>query len=766
MSEEYRAIHQTALGLDRNQKDTRNRQDIHLYVRQVYLQLMSVSGGPPGRPPQVRKGTTGQLRHWRPIFVLAVVAGVVVLTLAAGQVGGATDQIYQASENASADEQAPELVSGSRVNDTAFELLITDNQDVDEGSIGANDFILEAGTISHVNVTESGRNATVVVHLAQRVRIDDLTVAIAHGGGITDESGNTLDASSESSSVIVSGMDGFPPAIRGFDASFRAGGPVHLSIRTSERLSGLNVSIFGPVDDRLTRSDFTFNKSGYTYETTYVPAADGDVTFDLINATDENGNTAPVNIRQEVFVDTNPPKAVAGIDFASSSNLTLSFDAGRSTDENAIASYEWDFGDGGTATGKQASHTFAPGNYTVTLTVTDDYGNEGTDTLELNLTSGAGNVTDVSGDQLDEIRRRGGPVVSVDRQREGGEHSAFVDIRDATGGQPFTVGRTEAALASREGFALEQMNVTLSENESARLGVSTDDAGSVATAASAANTTAIGGITVVHDLPEGAVDNVTFRFVVDADRIDAADGSPEKVSVRRFHDDSWNTLPTTVREATNQTVQNATNRTVQLSALSPGFSRFAIVVERAGQTSEGQQSSPTATPAQDPTPTPASSPTATPGPENQATATPAPSEDRRFAVTNVSLSQSTVAPGDTVLVNATVENRGNTTGAFRAGLVVNGTVVDRDTVGLEPGQTGVAELRFQANDTGTHRVSVNGTLADQELSVGTSGGLLGSVMGVFGFLPVGLLATVGKFVVLPLAVVYLLLKGLAMYLGY
>lgn len=54
------------------------------------------------------------------------------------------------------------------------------------------------------------------------------------------------------------------------------------------------------------------------------------------------------------------------------------FDAGGSTDSDGqVTRYDWDFGDGQTAsaTSAQAAHTYAsPGAYTVTLTVTDDIG--------------------------------------------------------------------------------------------------------------------------------------------------------------------------------------------------------------------------------------------------------------------------------------------------------------------------------------------------------------------------------------------------------
>jgi PKD repeat protein len=52
--------------------------------------------------------------------------------------------------------------------------------------------------------------------------------------------------------------------------------------------------------------------------------------------------------------------------------------AGSTAASGAIATYEWTFGDGATATGSEATHTFtAPGEYAITLEVTDDRGRSG-----------------------------------------------------------------------------------------------------------------------------------------------------------------------------------------------------------------------------------------------------------------------------------------------------------------------------------------------------------------------------------------------------
>lgn len=57
------------------------------------------------------------------------------------------------------------------------------------------------------------------------------------------------------------------------------------------------------------------------------------------------------------------------------SELTCSFDGSTSSDNSGISAYNWEFGDGGTASGAQTSHSYAAyGDYSVRLTVTDDAG--------------------------------------------------------------------------------------------------------------------------------------------------------------------------------------------------------------------------------------------------------------------------------------------------------------------------------------------------------------------------------------------------------
>ena len=74
--------------------------------------------------------------------------------------------------------------------------------------------------------------------------------------------------------------------------------------------------------------------------------------------------------------------------------LACTFDGETSTDDGTIASYDWDFGDAGTATGPSPSHDYAAaGTYDVTLTVTDDEGLADTTTLQVTATSQPPDVT-------------------------------------------------------------------------------------------------------------------------------------------------------------------------------------------------------------------------------------------------------------------------------------------------------------------------------------------------------------------------------------
>jgi PKD repeat protein len=97
-------------------------------------------------------------------------------------------------------------------------------------------------------------------------------------------------------------------------------------------------------------------------------------------------------------IDFTPPEAAFSVvpDTTGTVPFTVTFDASGSTDaESGIASYNWDFGDGSSATGVMpAAHTYtATGTYIVKLTVIDFFGNAGIYTETITVTSVPSTIT-------------------------------------------------------------------------------------------------------------------------------------------------------------------------------------------------------------------------------------------------------------------------------------------------------------------------------------------------------------------------------------
>jgi chitodextrinase len=114
----------------------------------------------------------------------------------------------------------------------------------------------------------------------------------------------------------------------------------------------------------------------------------GNTYYYKVEAVDIYGNSifsdessaAPTN--EDVY----KPVADAGGDITAAMGKAVSFNGTKSTDNDRISSYQWDFGDGGKATGPMPLHTYEnSGDYIVTLAVYDPSGNVGVDTLKVSV---------------------------------------------------------------------------------------------------------------------------------------------------------------------------------------------------------------------------------------------------------------------------------------------------------------------------------------------------------------------------------------------
>jgi PKD repeat protein len=143
---------------------------------------------------------------------------------------------------------------------------------------------------------------------------------------------------------------------------------------------------------RLTWTGASDNSGSVTYQilrddrvvatttgTAAVVPKDGNNRF-FVRAADAAGNLSASTPAVAVPAGTTPINQPPVASFTSAvTGLGAAVDGSGSTDsDGTIASYAWDFGDGGKATGATASHTYAAaGTYTVKLTVTDDKGATG-----------------------------------------------------------------------------------------------------------------------------------------------------------------------------------------------------------------------------------------------------------------------------------------------------------------------------------------------------------------------------------------------------
>jgi len=120
-------------------------------------------------------------------------------------------------------------------------------------------------------------------------------------------------------------------------------------------------------------------KTNNKYEKVIIINENPSTVYCIIYATDPSGNQN----------DTKKPFANASGPYSGVIGIGLTFDATNSFDlDGTIANYSWDFGDGTTGFMGASEHTYSTnGNYTITLTITDNDGNKDIDVTYVNIIS-------------------------------------------------------------------------------------------------------------------------------------------------------------------------------------------------------------------------------------------------------------------------------------------------------------------------------------------------------------------------------------------
>lgn len=120
---------------------------------------------------------------------------------------------------------------------------------------------------------------------------------------------------------------------------------------------------------------------------TGMTAPDGSFTIAWA-ATNDDDNTQMV--RAATLDTAGPVQSAVNIPSTAKVGVAASFSLTAKDLLSATGATTWSFGDGGTATGTAASHTYAKaGTYTVKGTSVDQYGNESVTTREITVTGGA-----------------------------------------------------------------------------------------------------------------------------------------------------------------------------------------------------------------------------------------------------------------------------------------------------------------------------------------------------------------------------------------
>ena len=108
-----------------------------------------------------------------------------------------------------------------------------------------------------------------------------------------------------------------------------------------------------------------------------------------------NSSWSPaLNVTVSELETGQPPVAVINIPKIVAANKSITFDASDSYDpDGVIVSFMWDFGDGDIAYGISPVHIYKePGEYTVKLSVTDNYGNTYNESIILTVPYSSENI--------------------------------------------------------------------------------------------------------------------------------------------------------------------------------------------------------------------------------------------------------------------------------------------------------------------------------------------------------------------------------------
>ncbi|MFC7314168.1 PKD domain-containing protein [Salinirubellus salinus] len=483
---------------------------------------------------------------------------------------------------------------------------------------------------------------------------------------------------------------------------------------------------------------------------------DQSVSVDATDAASNGGSQAVAS--SPVTVDITAPVASSTTDpNPAEEGTAISFDASGSTDNNEIASYQWDFGDGTTATGQTATHTYADaGSYTARLTVTDAAGQTAAESITVsiesdgisiqerkrqqderpptadageNVTVEPGSVVVLDGsnstDDMDIARYRwdftsdGTVEGNLPRKqtiyRQPGTYTATLTVEDEVGK---TDSDTKTIIVRNDTTAHNQ---TLNESTTPQVEVSTKQNGTAGWTATVSNASADQSVDISVEASDGGTTDgddgqsvMMSRLQLTLDRdseftldVTASDTQPERDTgddgPRDFEAETgaravgYVTVSHTVPDENIDDVTLTVDvRKSQLEDLDT--TPASVVVYR--EETDGWNRLPTTVVGE--SDTHYTLVATSPGLSVFTIASVAPA----FAVTDAQVGTDTLEAGESAAVMATVENRGSAAGTFTVNLTANGSIVATTAVDIAPNSTRTVTLEPGFETAGTYALAV------------------------------------------------------------
>jgi subtilase family serine protease len=280
------------------------------------------------------------------------------------------------------------------------------------GSQGNADFALyNLARAQFANLYQGGASAPAVFH--------DVTSGNNSVPGVTGYSaGNGYDEAtglgSLDAAVLVSNWPGAVPAnpISGVTisspASTTASGTALSPFTGSADYTGnpASLSFTWNWGDGTSSAGAANTPIGHTYTITGRASQTFHATLTVSDGTYVDAQSIPIvvtpaGVSAVIGLPATSPGVLPGVAVAFSVDTANTFTLNQGA---SLAGYVWDFGDGASATGSSASHAFADNPstpYTVTLTVTDSTGAQGTATLQVYADT---SVMDVAGNGVIDVR--------------------------------------------------------------------------------------------------------------------------------------------------------------------------------------------------------------------------------------------------------------------------------------------------------------------------------------------------------------------------